>query len=99
MMKLAFGQIEINGNLYFTQNWDSEISQKFTHRFNYWKAYFLDKKLNESSFFLIMIYILIHFKVFIYSPWKFMWSTDIQNALLLIYWPLHGIAITTVQLG
>ena len=51
MMKLAFRHIEINGNLYFTKNWDSEISQKFTHRFNCSKAIFQIKKLNESNFY------------------------------------------------
>ena len=35
MMKLAFRPFEINSNLYFTQNWDGEISHKFTYRFNY----------------------------------------------------------------
>ena len=60
MMKLAFRPIEINGNLYFTQNWDGEISQK--------KLLFQIKKLNQSNFFLIIIYILIQFKMFIYSP-------------------------------
>ena len=57
------------------------------------KLFFQIKKLNESNFFLIIIYILIQFKVFLYSPWKLMWSTDIQNTLLLVYWPPHGIAI------
>ena len=57
------------------------------------------KKLNQSNFFLIIIYILIQFKVFIYSPWKFIWSTDIQNILLLVYWPPHGIAIAHSSIG
>ena len=96
-MKLAFRPIEINGNLYFMQNWDSEISQKSTHRCL--NTIFSDKKLNESNFFLIIIYILIQIKVFIYSPWKFIWSTDIQNTLLLVYWPPHGIAIDYSSIG
>ena len=57
------------------------------------KLFFQMKKLNESNFFLIIIYILIQSKVFIYSPWKFIWSTDIQNTLLLVYWPPRGIAM------
>ena len=57
------------------------------------KLFFQIKKLNESNFILIIINILIQFKVFIYSPWKCIWSTDIQNTLLLVYWPPHGIAI------
>ena len=32
------------------------------------KLFFSDKKINESKFFLIIIYILIQFKVSIYSP-------------------------------
>ena len=32
------------------------------------KLFFSDKKINESNFFLIIIYILIEFKVSIYSP-------------------------------
>ena len=63
------------------------------------KLFFQIKKLNESNFFLIIIYILIQFKVFIYSPWKFIWSTDIQNTLLLVYWPPHGIAIDHSSIG
>ena len=30
--------IEINGNLYFTQNWYGETSQKFAHSLNYEKV-------------------------------------------------------------
>ena len=63
------------------------------------KLFFQIKKLNEINFFLIITYILIQFKVFIYSPWKFMWSTDIQNTLLLVYWPSHGIAIDHSSIG
>ena len=50
------------------------------------KQFFQMKILNKINFFLIIICILIQFKVFIYSPWKFIWSTDIQNALLLVNW-------------
>ena len=63
------------------------------------EQFFQIKKLNESNFFLIIIYILIKFKVFIYIPWKFIWSTDIQNTLLLVYWPPHGIAIDHSSIG
>ena len=35
MMKLVYKSIEINGDLYFIQNLDTEISQKLTHRFNW----------------------------------------------------------------
>ena len=63
------------------------------------KLFFQIKKLNESNFFLIIIYILIQFKVFIYCPWKFIWSTGIQNILLLVYWPPHGIAIDHSSIG
>ena len=35
----------------------------------------------------------------IYSPWKFILSTYIQNALLLVYWPPHGIAIDHSSIG
>ena len=30
MIKLASRLVEINGNLYFTQHWDGEISQNLT---------------------------------------------------------------------
>ena len=63
------------------------------------KAIFQIKKLNGSNFFLIIIYMLIQFRVFIYSPWKFMWFTDVQNTLLLVYWPPHGIAIDHSSIG
>ena len=53
------------------------------------KVIFQIKILNEINIFPIIICILIQFKVFNYSPWKFIWSTDIQNALQL----------TPVQLG
>ena len=38
MIKLAFMPIEINSNLYLTQNLYSETSQKITHSFNCSKA-------------------------------------------------------------
>ena len=31
----------------------------------------------------------------LYSPWNFIWSTDIQNACVLVYWP----QLTGVQFG
>ena len=48
------------------------------------KLIFQIKILNEINLFLIIICILLQFKVFIYSPRKFIWSTDIQNTLLLV---------------
>ena len=41
----------------------------------------------------------MQFNLFIYSPWKFVWSTDIQKALLLVYWPPHSIAIYHSSIG
>ena len=41
------------------------------------KVIFQIKILNDNYFFLTIIYILIQFKVFIYSPQKCIWSTDI----------------------
>ena len=41
-------QIEINGNLYFNQNWYSETSQKFTHSFNCEKVNISDKILKSD---------------------------------------------------
>ena len=43
IINLAFLPIDINGNLYFTQNWYGETFQKFTHCFNSQKANFSDK--------------------------------------------------------
>ena len=40
--------IEINGNLYFTQNWYGETSQKFTHSFNCKKVNISDKILKSN---------------------------------------------------
>ena len=51
------------------------------------KQIFQLKILDEINSFLIRIYILIRFKVFIHSPRKFIWSTNIQNALLYVYLP------------
>ena len=71
MMKLASRPIEINGDLHFSQYWDSEISQNFTHCLHCLKAIFQIRLLNEINFLLIIIYILLQFKVFIYSPLNF----------------------------
>ena len=40
--------IEINGNLYFTQNWYGEISQKFTHSFICEKVNISDKIIKSN---------------------------------------------------
>ena len=37
--------------------------------------------------------------MFIYSPYKYIWSTDIQNALLFVCWPPHDIAIDYSSIG
>ena len=79
------------GTVKFLKNFHIDLITK--------KLIFQIKKLNESNFVLIIIYILIQFKVFIYSLWKFRWSTDIQNTLLLVYWPPHGIAIDHSSIG
>ena len=42
------------------------------------------KILNEINFFPIISYIVIQFQVYIYSPYKFIWSTDIQNEFILV---------------
>ena len=63
------------------------------------KLFFQIKILNDNNFFLIIIFILVKFKMFIYSPWTFVWSTNIQNALPLVYWPPHGIAIDHSSIG
>ena len=63
------------------------------------KLFFQIKILNDNNFFLVIINILVKFKMFIYSPWKFLWSTNIQNALPLVYWPPHGIAIDHSSIG
>ena len=63
------------------------------------RLFFQIKILNDNNFFLVIIYILVKFKMFIYSPWKFVWSTNIQNALPLVYWSSHGIAIDHSSIG
>ena len=84
MMNLASKSIEINGNLYFID------MMKFLKNVHIVlilkKQLFPIKILNQINFFVIVtyIYILIQFKVFIYSPCKF-FILSIQNALLLIY--------------
>ena len=40
--------IEINGNLYFTQNWCRETSQKFTYSFNCKKVNISDKIIKSN---------------------------------------------------
>ena len=40
--------IEINGNLYFTQNWYSETSKKFTYSFNCEKVNISDKIIKSN---------------------------------------------------
>ena len=40
--------IEINGNLYFAQNWYGETSQKFTHSFNGGKVNISDKIIKSN---------------------------------------------------
>ena len=40
--------IEINGNLYFIQNWYSETSQKFTYSFNCEKENISDKIIRSN---------------------------------------------------
>ena len=39
MMELAVMSIEVNGDLYFSQYWDGEISQNFTHIFHCLKCH------------------------------------------------------------
>ena len=54
---------------------------------------------NEINFFLIIIFILLQFKsVYLFSL-KFLWATDIQNALLLVNWPSQCIAIDHSSIG
>ena len=60
--------IEINGNLHFTQNWNGETSQNFSHSFIVKKQIFQIDLFNGINCFLIIIYLLIQFKMFIYSP-------------------------------
>ena len=45
MMKFASRDIEINGELNFSQYWDGEISQNFTHCFHCLKANFSNKNI------------------------------------------------------
>ena len=40
--------IEINGNLYYTQNWYSETFKKFTHSFNCDKVNISDKIIRSN---------------------------------------------------
>ena len=40
--------IEINGNLYFTQNWYGETSQNFTHSFNCQKVNISDINVKSN---------------------------------------------------
>ena len=44
----AFLPIEINGNLYFTQNWYGETFQKFTHNFICEKVNISDKIIKSN---------------------------------------------------
>ena len=63
------------------------------------KQFFQIKISSGINFFLIIICILIQFQVFTHSPWRFIWSTDKQNALLLLFWPPHGNAIDHSLIG
>ena len=80
-----------NGTVKFLKNLHISLTTK--------KLFFQIKLLNDNNFFLIIIFILVKFKMFIYSPWKFVWSTNIQNALPLVYWPPHGIVIDHSSIG
>ena len=51
------------------------------------------KLLNETNFFLILIYLLLQLKIVHVFPLKFLWITSIQIALLLVNWPPQCIAI------
>ena len=63
------------------------------------KQIFQIKLLNHINFFPIKIFIFIQFTVFIHSPCKFIWFTDIQNALLLVFDHHNALQLITVQLG
>ena len=82
---VAPSAIEINGILSITQHWDTAIS---LNCFNYWHSNFQITILNEINFFLIIIYTLLKFKTVYLFSWKFLWTTNIQNALLLVNGPL-----------
>ena len=61
--------IEINGNKFYSNFFTVKLPKKYVHTvLIFKKQVFQIKKLNEVNFFLIIIYILIQFKVFIYSP-------------------------------
>ena len=57
------------------------------------------KILNKINFFLIIIFILLQFKTVYLFSLKFLWTTDIQNALLLVNWPPQCIAIDHSSIG
>ena len=69
--------IEITGNLYFTLNLHTVLTVK--------KKIFQITIVNEINSFLIIICIIIQFKMSIYSPRNFVWSTEIQDSLPLVY--------------
>ena len=57
------------------------------------------KLLNETNFFLILIYLLLQLKIVHVFPLKFPLITSIQIALLLVNWPPQCIAIDHTSIG
>ena len=79
--------IEINRNLYFTQNWHCKIPQQFPNSFNCLKKQiFLIKILNEINFFSNYNLYSKLIENVIFPENLCIWFIDIHNALLLVYW-------------
>ena len=57
------------------------------------------KILNEINFFLIITYILLQFKVLVYSPKNVLGLLTYINALPVVYWPPQCIAIDHSSIG
>ena len=81
---LASRPIEIDCNLYFTQYLNGEISLNFACITIVKIMIFQIKILNEINLFLIIIFKLLQFKIVCVCSLKFLWTTAIQNALLLV---------------
>ena len=81
MLQFCLQSIEIIVNLYLMHCWDGEISHTTLLNVIVKMAIFKKKileKINSNSNYNSQS------KVFIYSPFGQLWTTEIQNALLLV---------------
>ena len=97
--KVGLQGIENNGNLYFTQNGTVKFLKKWHTGLIAKKLFCQIKIFIDNYLFLIIIYILVKFNMFIYSPWNLYGP---QTFRMQCYWSFdHHMALqlTTVQSG